>query len=102
MNTCSTCRHWKALCEGDVTDGSDEPKMWSRGVQPITDGSDDPRLWEHGVPQMVCDGPHLKKFVQPDANGVSVMDGSYYRAIMHTGKDFGCLHHSSLSTESQP
>ncbi len=68
--TCDTCKHWKHAEDFIGVDGSDDP-------------------W------MVCDHPRLLKFERPDKDGASLMDGSYYKAVLHTGPKFGCVHHES-------
>lgn len=38
-----------------------------------------------------CESPKLLKFAPPAEDGASLMDGSYYRALMFTGPKFGCV-----------
>lgn len=82
--TCSSCTHWTAPRPGDH-----DPIC-----APIDPDSFEPMAMPFEVRE--CKHPRLVRFERPSTrDGVSVVDGSNYRARLCTGPDFGCSLHSS-------
>jgi len=82
MKTCKSCIYWV-----DPQDSYDEI------IHP----------WDHDTESQKMDMPfEVKKCTSdnitlfernPDSKGVSLCDGSNYRATMYTGQDYGCVNH---------
>lgn len=74
---CRTCKHWKP---------KEDWEQW----QDDEDGK------EHPFEVKSCEQPKMVKFVRPEtADGLALMDGSYYRARMFTAENFGCVNHEA-------
>lgn len=82
MNTCKTCRHWRAT--------GDEP---SAGVtHPIDPDTCEPMQMPFEVRS--CKHPKLLFCERPlEPDGFAVQDGSYYAADLITAENFGCIQH---------
>ncbi len=87
MSNCKDCIHWKRegqSCSSPFDGGNEETEEVDLGRI----GAFGNLSYELGV----CDQPKLVKFRAPDdSSGLAVMDGSYYRAQLLTGEDFGCV-----------
>lgn len=91
---CGTCRHWKPVTEGYSIGYSAtyrEGESWE-------DESARQMAVEslYGTCQAVAEIPDAEKFEPPNEPPVAfTMDGSHYRASLHTQAHFGCVLHEA-------
>lgn len=85
MQTCKTCRHWKEPTE-----------HYARDIcTPLDQDVMEPMAIGFRVAQ--CKNPAIAYFeTPPEANGISLVDGSEYFAALCTGEDFGCVRHEPI------
>jgi hypothetical protein len=80
LGKCKTCEHW---CRT-----SDD--RWDGIANPYDPDTMDYAVMPFEVRQ--CTSPNIVYFERnPNSNGISLKDGSDYRAVMYTGEDFGCV-----------
>jgi hypothetical protein len=88
VSKCKECQFW----------GYDPDKY--NGDDDITDPIDEDTFEPKAMPFKVrlCNSPNIVLFERnPNSNGVSLCDGSNYRAKMYTGEDFGCVNFKEIA-----
>jgi hypothetical protein len=75
---CKDCKHWEDGDEYDLIMHPLDPDTYNFMEMPF-------KVFE-------CKNPNITLFERnPNSNGVSLCDGSDYKAKMYTGEDFGCI-----------
>jgi len=89
MITCKECRYW-----AESSDDDDD-----RIMHPEDPDTYEPMALPFSVKK--CTSENITLFERnPDSAGVSLCDGSDYRAQMYTGPDFGCVNGAPLEAQN--
>ena len=84
MKTCKTCIYWV-----DTDDDFDS-------IMHPWDYDTDSKKMDMPFEVRECTSRNITLFERnPDPQGVSLCDGSDYRANMYTGPDYGCVNHKA-------
>lgn len=82
MKHCETCKYWKKVPLDD----------FDQIANPTDEDTCEPKEMPFEVRE--CSSPNITLFERnPNADGISLTDGSDYRAVMYTGPSFGCVLH---------